>query len=453
MDDHRMDRFSEACGLAGPLRVRLEGITPQDSSTPEFHRPFLVVGRGECADVRIDHPEVSRRHAYFQVLAGRVFCVDLSSRTGVRWADGARPVGWVDRGRGVEVGPSRLRFEGVEGAEGGALPISKAFDWPTLPDARLEFVGPNPERPPWQVSRALVLLGRSPTCRVLLPGRGVGKIHAALLRTPAGIWVVDLHDPGGLLVGGAPTRCARLEDGDEIGLGDQRLRIRIGPAAVRSPVRSDLARRSPGRGVRHAPRTAGPSTGLEERGGPETSGRPDRPMVVDPMAARLLDEFDRMHRRTTEQFQQALLMMFRMHQDQMEVIRDELSRIDRLEDELRSLQAELARATLPRPPRIALRLVSGEPAPALPRPDVMPLGRTSPDPVEGASRHPADALVPPVEMGPSPANRSGEGVPLPPPDLHARLAERIARIQNERQGMWKRIVASLTNDVTRQGLP
>ena len=204
MDDHRMDRFSEACGLAGPLRVRLEGTTPQDSSTPEFHRPFLVVGRGECADVRIDHPEVSRRHAYFQALAGRVFCVDLSSRTGVRWADGARPVGWVDRGRGVEVGPFRLRFEGVEGAEGGPLPISKAFEWPTLPDARLEFVGPNPERPPWQVSRALVLLGRSPTCRVLLPGRGVGKIHAALLRTPGGIWVVDLHGPGGLLVGGAP---------------------------------------------------------------------------------------------------------------------------------------------------------------------------------------------------------------------------------------------------------
>src|SRR3954454_13871272 len=129
------DSFSEACGLAGPLRVRLEDPGRPGASTIEFPRPFLVVGRDELADLAIDSPEVSRRHAYFQVVAGRVFCVDLLSQSGVRWDDGVRPVGWVERERGVEVGPARIRFafegDGAGSAgQGGNLPISRSFEWP-----------------------------------------------------------------------------------------------------------------------------------------------------------------------------------------------------------------------------------------------------------------------------------------------------------------------------------
>ena len=119
MGDDPPDSFSEACGLAGPLKVRLENPAREVASELEFRCPFLVVGRGDSMDLAIDSPAVSRRHAYFQVVAGRVFCVDLGSRTGVRWEDGARTVGWVDRGQGVDIGPERNNFEGDRaGSEG-----------------------------------------------------------------------------------------------------------------------------------------------------------------------------------------------------------------------------------------------------------------------------------------------------------------------------------------------
>jgi pSer/pThr/pTyr-binding forkhead associated (FHA) protein len=459
MRDEPLDPFSEATGLSGPLVVRLEGPGSRGLHAMEFRRPFLVVGRDPFADIVIDRPEVSRHHAYFQVVAGGVFCVDLISRTGVQWDDGARFAGWVDPARGVEIGSVRVRFEGdaaVPSERGDSLPISRSFRWGSLPDARLEFLGEDSGREPWRVSRALVLIGRSPACRVQYSGPGIGPIHAALVRTPAGVWVVDLLGGGGLSVGAAPARSARLVDGDRIAMGDHRIRIRIGPAAAQLPARSELAegptdRR--GRPARSTPRIpASPSPD----GGDSIPRRVDTSGIADPVAARLLDEFDRMHRRTTGQFQQAILMMFRMHQDQMDLIRDELSRLDRLEDELKALRAETARDDPPRPPRVALRLISGEPPAPPPEPDG-PIEKDR-DRAHPTGRRPA---VDPVAVGPDPGetepalpirrDRSGPEF-LSGPDQHARLAQRLLEIKDERQGLWRKLLSALSGDGPEDGL-
>jgi hypothetical protein len=55
----------------------------------------------------LDRGDVSQRHAYFQVLAGRVFGYDLPSRTGLHWGEAAVPAGRLDRARPVRVGPFR----------------------------------------------------------------------------------------------------------------------------------------------------------------------------------------------------------------------------------------------------------------------------------------------------------------------------------------------------------
>ena len=167
--------FSEACGQVEALKVRLEGIGSTGVADFDDCGPALIVGRSRLADIQIDDPEVSGRHAYFQVVAGRIFCVDLGSRIGVDWGDGPRPVGWVDPWKGVTIGPAQIRFEGVDGSPSwvdASLPIFRSFHWSNLPEASLEFVGTQSNRAPWQVSRALVLLGRSPTCRITLPGPG-----------------------------------------------------------------------------------------------------------------------------------------------------------------------------------------------------------------------------------------------------------------------------------------
>ena len=411
-------------------------------------------------DLAIDSPAVSRRHAYFQVVAGRVFCVDLWSRTGVHWADGERTVGWVDRGQGVDVGPERIYFDGDfagsegDGAgsagQGGNLPISRAFEWAALTDARLEFLGAEVNREPWQVSRSLALLGRSPICRVRLEGPEIANIHAALVRTPAGIWVVDLLGrQDRLRVGGATMRFARLEDGDEIGLGSHRLRLRIGEAARPSGA-SELARRPQGEGGRPARADVGPSTDLGPKARDESRGIEDLKGSLDPVTERLFDQFDRMHQQTTEQFRQAILMMFRMHQDQMGLIRDELSRLDRLEEEQKLIQAEMARGDRrPGPDRATLRLVSGETvSPPL------PLTLKVPGPVQPPEAKPSETPVP-VGSGPEPAGRRAVGAPPPPsdPDPHARLSRRLAEIQNERQGLWKKLLGSLTGGESERILP
>jgi pSer/pThr/pTyr-binding forkhead associated (FHA) protein len=459
MGDEPLDPFSEATGLSGPLIVRLEGPGSQGPPTTEFRRPFLVVGRDQLADVVIDRPEVSRRHAYFQVVAGKVFCIDLYSRTGVRWDDGARAAGWVDRARGVEIGSVRVRFEvgAADPAEqGGSLPISRSFQRGSLPEARLEFLGANSGREPWRVSRALVLIGRSPICRVQLSGAGISRIHAALVRTPAGVWVVDLLGRGGLSVGDAPARRVRLEDGDQITMGDHRLRIRLGPAAAQIPGRTGPAEGSTGWGGRPTPSTARTPASLSLDGGDAIPSRLDLSGIADPVTVRLLDEFDRMHRRTTGQFQQAILMMFRMHQDQMDLIRDELSRLDRLEDELKALRAETACYALPRPPRVTRRLVSGEASTPPPEPD-------SPIETDDGQAHPTGwkPAVDPVTAGPDrgerasalPSRQDRIGLEsLSGPDQHALLAQRLAEIKDERQGLWKKLLSALTGDRSENGL-
>ena len=455
MGEGPQDPFSKACGLSGSLRVRLEGMGADGRPPLEFQHPFLIVGRDCRADVAVDDVAVSRRHAYFQAIAGRVFCVDLGSRTGVHWGGTSRPVGWVDQGEGVGIGPASIRFEGDGAGQGGSLPISRSFEWPSLTDASLEFLDGGQGRETWQVSRALVLIGRSPTCRARLEDPKIAGIHAALVRTPHGVWVVDLLGPGGILVGGTPTRSARLEDGDQIGLGNHRIRVRIGRGAGTSG-RSDLARRESGRGLRRASKLSGPAGSLGVRGKGDIEPRGDSGAMADASTARLLDEFDRMHQRTSDQFQQAILMMFRMHQDQMEVIRGELSRLDRLDDEMRALQSELSRGNSPPPPRVTLRLVAGEAVNSPPQPDEASpalkssrLGEKGPLAAPAArvrGEDPTHPLLPVLKASDGPPSHQDI-------DAHTRLSRKLAEIQDERQGLWKKLLGSLTGGESGRVLP
>jgi hypothetical protein len=133
-----------------------------------------------------------------------------------------------------------------------------------------------------------------------------------------------------------------------------------------------------------------------------------------------------------------------MHQDQMEVVRDELARLDQLEEEQKALRAELARDTPPRSPRVALRLVSGETAPS------PPLGERP-----GPSAAPSPGGPAAGEVAPSLSSpQAGGGISSPAdPDPHARLSRRLAEIRDERHGLWKRLLGSLSGDGADRSLP
>src|SRR3954451_8426447 len=104
MSAHPTELFLQGCDAGAPLELE---VARKGQAIPErciFEHPFALVGRDERSTLFLDDKQVSRRHAYLQIIAGRVFCVDLGSRTGVHWQDGPRPTGWLDPGQSLRMG-------------------------------------------------------------------------------------------------------------------------------------------------------------------------------------------------------------------------------------------------------------------------------------------------------------------------------------------------------------
>src|ERR1700722_5175974 len=66
-----MDPFLSSCGASGPLRLDVTGPSPRQSVRCVFEQPCVMIGRDQGNDLRLDHDQVSRRHAYLQMMAGR----------------------------------------------------------------------------------------------------------------------------------------------------------------------------------------------------------------------------------------------------------------------------------------------------------------------------------------------------------------------------------------------
>jgi hypothetical protein len=384
------DDFLGSCGSDGPLVLTLRG--PSGPVRRSFARPFVIVGRAPGADLMLDHPAVSRRHAYLQVLDGRLFAVDLASRTGTHWTDGARPMGWLEGISPLRIGPYRLGRWGAaaEGPADHRSPTARPEE-PAASAPVLEFLDPTAQPSTWAVEPALVLLGGSPACKIQLSGPGVSRFHASLVRTAWGLWAVDLLGRGGILVNGAPVRAARLAHGDILQVGPHRIRHWCEPAAEAAsrPAPPALA--------------AASATWLVPR--IEPSAPAGRDVAAEGLVVPLVHELGRLQQEMADQFQQGLAMMFRlfsgMHQEQMALVREELAEIRRLSEEQRALRTELSRAAPP-----AAR------APTPPPPSVRPL------------RPPRPGLE----------------------DTHATLAHRLEALQQEQRGRWQKLLRSVMGD-------
>ena len=321
----------------------------------------------------------------------------MESRTGVRWGGERCASGWVNAA-GVDIGPFRVSVRDaapVAAAGGEPEPISRAFALPAAAEVTLDLSLAAAGQPAWRVSRVLVLFGRSASCRVHLGGQGVSSLHAALLRTPRGAWIVDLLTPRGITVNGTSVRYARLEDNDEVGIGPHRVGVRLGWSGLPARVEALTASRAM-----------------------------DPPQVP----ASVLEEFARMQEMMADQFQQALMTMFRMfggmHQEQMKLIREELAQIRDLTDEQRSLQERLARVERGAEDPESLRLR---------------LARESLSDGEDSVPSPAPALTarPPSLKAPT-RDESAASI-----DLHLQIARRLASIRDERQSRWQKLIGSM----------
>ena len=391
MNNQSMNRFLGACGATGPLKLIAEGPGGDGPVRAVVDRPFALIGSGVHADLRLDDDQVSHRHLYLQVYDGRVFAFDLGSRTGTHWDEERRPYGWLDAGQALRVGKYRIRLDENGSAERSSAQsaeplVSRAFENPLLPPVGLEFVkggvqegrSLKPARCP--IHRTLVFLGRTDRCKVRLMHASVSKFHCSLIRTPRGVWVVDLLSRNGVWINGTKVPWARLEEGDRFEVGDFVLRLRY------ERPDQDLDSRNAAVSLSESPPVGEAEKGRNREGEKERGGEGEKAVeespssIVDPrssilegedaernrhtmvvssgrelvpaelsesIALIISNQFAEMQRQMFDQFQQAMMVMFQtfslLHRDQMELVRQELNRVHELTRQLHDLQAELAK--------------------------------------------------------------------------------------------------------------
>ena len=102
-----IEQFATDCGLRGTLRLVVCNEATGVTEKFNVDEPFAIVGRASNCQVRLNHPDVNYRHAYLQVIEGRVYCYDLDSEHGVRWestGEGSYTVEVVEKAsRGTDV--------------------------------------------------------------------------------------------------------------------------------------------------------------------------------------------------------------------------------------------------------------------------------------------------------------------------------------------------------------
>ena len=391
--DRDMNAFLRACDLAGPLQFAVRGPGPNDSGVKHLHQPFALVGRDERADVPFDHKLVSRRHLYLQAVEGRAFWLDLDSRSGT-CADGqVRKFGWLEHGRSIRIGP----FELTRLSDGTSAPkvreprlemqisplAARSYNNRSLPEVSLEFLNGPSRSACWPMNRVMSLIGSASGCKFRLADPSVSAFHCSLLRTPLGLWVVDLLGPDGISINDISVRYALLAPDDVLSVGRYRIRIRIRftspELATADSDRGVPAALAESRKLAHVPLTAVFSNGKasalpvlasrswREPGGeiaainadgeqltgnehvsPEVNvvARLEKSEITETLLVPLLNQFGQMQQQMLDQFQQAISMIVQtfgaMHHDQMTTIREELDQLREVTREFQAIKLELA---------------------------------------------------------------------------------------------------------------
>ena len=451
-------QFLDACEATAPLQFLVEHAGRREVVRRTLPLPFAVVGYDKRTELTLDGGgRISRRHAYLQVVAGRLWCVDLNSRSGTLWDPPEGTPGLLDRRRSIRIGPYTIRVAAGCRDEDDASPpanplTTSILHSPSFPRIGLIVSQGGARQPMRLVDRVLTLVGRSAHCRLLLNHATVSRTHCAFLDTPAGFWLIDLLGRGGTSVNGEPVRWARLEDGDELRIGQFLVRVHVlnrsesdpadhllPPAQSSAPallLRGGLPVEANGFLTSALQLPAG-SSALAAAGGANES-----------LLLPLVSQFSLMTQQMYEQFQQALMMMVqtfsRLHRDQLQLIRQELNQLHGLTRELQEIQKEL-RNRPSAPPRTATEH-SQKGRPTLPSPPPAPAKSSSP-----RNQEPARARTPTR----SEANADTSTVPpvQPTAEVHAWLTQRLAVLQEERQTRWQKILNALTGKSGEEAMP
>jgi pSer/pThr/pTyr-binding forkhead associated (FHA) protein len=447
-----MKSFLTACGVDDSLQLVVERQNANEGELRLLYQPFAVIGRDPRADVVLDHPQVSRRHVYLQVVEGRAFWVDLESRTGTNGERKPQKFGWLEGGRILCAGPFVIRrFVGDSQADStqGEPPrntplVALTYNHTPLPEVALEFLNGPSQSMSRPVHRVMSLIGSARGCKFRLTDPSVSRFHGSLLRNSAGLWIVDLLGQRGITVNEVPVRSSHLADGDVLRIGRYQIRVRCRlrgqesenglPDRGRTMVVPRLVRQNRALNGLKFPDWAVAATSVEPGPGgakeaqfslpiqaassfPKVKAMPSdatftgnltQSELADSMLVPLVNQFGLMQQQMFDQFQQAMAMMVQMfgtmHRDQMEVIRTELDQLRELTEEFHALKNELAhrsRAEMASSKAVTSKSSNGlEVAPVSPSPVIPPSSLAFSTPGQQPSLEPRHSPTSPLS-GPS----------------------------------------------------
>jgi len=356
-----MDRFLYACGSTTGPRLAIQG---GDHIVYALSQACVLIGRSPLCDIRLDHPDVSPRHAYLQMIEGRLACFDLGTPHGFRCgnANGVRFT-WMDHDVGIGIGPFVIRrVDHIHSAQAYPPPDPQQISY-TREIVFLESFDETGSQYLRHITHAITLIGRDSLCRVRLPDVSISWFHCSLVCTPHGVWVVDLMSRGGLIVNGIPTRYTPLHDGDELVLGDFRCFIRYpnrprGSCEVATNTNPlerihDTIADAPfyGPSVPYASLTKellpvaevlNPmDSDLFSLLGPYKTDTPYPPIMM------LVERFGQMQQQMLEQFHETMMLMMvnvgKAHHAEIHHVREEVERLRDLSQELLALKEHLSR--------------------------------------------------------------------------------------------------------------
>ncbi len=490
-----LELFRDACGLRAPLALECRSAsgTIEEFDTHQLDYPFAIIGRDPRSDVVLPGAEVSRHHAFFQAVEGQVFCVDLNSRTQLRWEGESeqRAHGWLDPGDTVWIGPHGIRQSGTdlsrnqttEALNPLACSASDTTDAHQLPRAGLDLpirIGAGDQL--WRMESRLALVGRSASCQIMLRDASVSRFHASLVRTSKGVWIVDLQSREGVVINGVRVKWAWLEDGDTVRIGqfsfilryetvpaqigrvDVPLEAGVSPpassgASPSGKVGTSLAVRAPSRPATPV-RVTNPSPALTpDLLVPERASQWEQGTAVPPQQFAMWQQQMQM----MESFHQDMILMVQMfvamHREHRVAIRDELGRVQKLTKKLSVLQKQLPQTAGSAEENRA----QGEERPEqnAGKPDrsrrngttraqaVKPPGDA--ESVQSQPARPPDAnrqfaASTPVTTSTDHTNKAvgSPATPGGPAELHSHLTRRISELQRERQNYWQRILKAIS---------
>ncbi len=427
MAQSSLELFRQACGAAGSLGLEVEHYAKPGISRRLLECPFAIVGREAGADLPLPDHWVSPRHAYLQVIGGRVVAIDLGSRTGMRWANGPRRVGWLSTEEMVRIGPYFLRLQRSEGGAGGTLNALPALGPERGAGVEFECVGGG-RAVRWEMKSAVALVGRSSRCGVILRDESVSGVHCSLVRTGQTVWAVDLLGRGGIVVNGERVRFAQLEDGDELGVGTFGLRCRYPapPALQSSPLPPHGAPAGP-------PSPAALSS---------TGGGPALPSSVGAEVAAallpLLTQFAGIQQQMFDEFRstmvEAMQAIGAWQAGHLDRVQSELQHLHQTTREIQQLQQEMARdGPLALASEVGSAVDTGVAGARLLPPAPTTRG-AEPTDLPGVAETAAVGRTPGQHTSP---RETGQA-------RYASWCQRVAALEQERESTWKCIVGFLT---------